>query len=207
MKIIFDFDHTLYDMMAMHQAIEEAMAGLGISQETYYDAYTRVTNWKAFTVAALAQQLSRQAKVREQDVVDALEQVVKRSAEWLYPDVIDGLLKLSEAGHELYLLTWGDMEWQMKKIRQCDIMSLFREVISITQIKADYLKAWRQDGSERVMLIDDKPAELKMIEATGQDMELVRMRRPGAKYSDQETPQGMAEATNMDDILRFVARS
>lgn len=206
MKIIFDFDHTLFDMMAMHAAIEQAMTELGIPLTVYQDAYTRVTNWKAFTVTALAHQLARTAKVKETDVVEALDRVVKDSAKWLYPDVVDGLLKLSESGNELFLLTWGDMEWQMKKIKHCGIMPLFREVISITQIKADYLKAWQKDGGGKVMLIDDKPAELKMIEATGQDMVLVRMKRAGAKYSDQETPQGMAEAETMDDVMRLVAR-
>ncbi len=204
MKLVFDFDHTLFDMMAMHQAIEAAVLDLGIQLPTYREAYTQVTNWKVFTVASLANFLSRKTNVKEADIVLALEEVVGHSGDWLYPDVIDGLAALRDAGHELYLLSWGDMEWQMKKINRCAILPFFKEVLSIAQVKADYLKSWSGGGSPSVALIDDKPAELKLVEAGGQETRLIRMRRPGAKYSDQETPMGMAEAKDMSDVLAIV---
>lgn len=205
MKLVFDFDHTLFDMMAMHEAIESAVRQLGVSPQQYRDAYTSVTNWKKFTVSALSQALAKSAKVKPADVVEALELVAAKSGQWLYPDVKDGLAKLKAAGHELYLLSWGDTEWQMKKINRCDILPLFREVLSIAQVKADYLKAWKKTEGEKVVLIDDKPAELKAVDDTGHGIGLIRMRRPGAKYSDQETPHGMAEAKNMDDVIRIVS--
>lgn len=204
MKLVFDFDHTLFDMMAMHAAIEESITALGVPLAAYRDSYTQVTNWKAFTVASLAHHLSRKTKAKEGDIIAALEGVVEDSGDWLYPDVVDGLKELQAAGHELYLLSWGDMEWQMKKIKRCDIMPFFKEVLSIAQVKADYLKAWSGGGSSAVALIDDKPAELKAIEAGGQKTRLIRMRRTGAKYSDQDTPQGMAEAKDMSDVLAIV---
>lgn len=204
MKLVFDFDHTLFDMMAMHEAIEAAVVALGIDVAAYRESYTQVTNWKAFTVAALASHLSRKTKVKESKIIEALEEVVQDSGDWLYPDVRDGLEAMRDAGHELYLLSWGDMEWQMKKIQRCSILPMFKEVLSIAQMKADYLKSWHKNGEGRVVLIDDKPAELKAVENSGQDIGLIRMRRAGAKYSDQETPQGMSEAKEMSDVLAIV---
>lgn len=205
MKLVFDFDHTIFDMMAMHVSIDEAITGLGIALPVYREAYTQVTNWKAFTVASLANFLARKTKVKESDIIDALENVVAHSGDWLYADVISGLQALKDAGHELYLLSWGDMEWQMKKINRCNILPFFKEVLSIAQVKADYLKSWSGGSSSSVALIDDKPAELKAVEAGGQETRLIRMRRAGAKYSDQETPQGMAEAKDMSDVLTIVS--
>ena len=38
MKIIFDFDHTIFDMTSMHDAIFDAMKEIGIDKETYVGA-------------------------------------------------------------------------------------------------------------------------------------------------------------------------
>ena len=76
-------------------------------------------------------------------------------------------------------------------------------VLSVSQMKADYLKSWAPE-SIKVVLVDDKPAELKAVDELHLGIHLIRMRRPGAKYSDQPTPLGMAEAQNMEDVLKTV---
>lgn len=204
MKLVFDFDHTLFDMMAMHTAIESEMESIGVTPVQYREAYTKVTNWKKFTVSALAQMLAKTHKIKPEEVVAALDRAAAQSKQWLFPDVIDGLQRLKADGHQLFLLSWGDTDWQMKKIEPCGIMPLFEKTLSIAEVKADYMKQWQALDGGKAVLIDDKPAELKAVEAAGNDIGCIRMRRDGAKYSDQETPQGMAEAQDMNDVISII---
>lgn len=203
MIIIFDYDHTIFDMMAMHEEIVGAMKELGVSERAYQDAYAQVTNWKMFTPDAMAQRLHRIAGVKPPDVLDAFNSIAEHSGKYVYPDTVKGFESLKNAGHELYILSWGDKAWQMKKIKQSKLLPFCKEVLSVSQLKADYLKGWAPDGI-KVVLVDDKPAELKAVDDLHLGIHLIRMRRPGAKYSDQPTPLGMAEAQNMEGVLKTV---
>lgn len=203
MVIIFDYDHTVFDMMAMHDDLVKAMRDVGISERVYHDAYAQVTNWKMFTAEALSNRLNRLTGIAADKIRNALESVAGSSGKHVYPDTAAGFKALKDQGHDLYILSWGDKSWQMKKINASGLLPFCKEVLSVSQLKADYLKTWAPPDA-RIVLVDDKPAELKAVQESGQGISLIRMRRPGAKYSDQDTPDGLAEASDMQDILRMV---
>jgi FMN phosphatase YigB (HAD superfamily) len=203
MNIIFDYDHTVFDMMAMHEDIMRAMKEMGISERAYQDAYSQVTNWKMFTPEALAQRLNKIAGADVARVVSALEEVALASGKHVYADTVSGFEMLKAAGHDLYILSWGDAAWQMKKIEKSGLLPYCKEVLSVSQLKAEYFKTWAGEGKTTVF-VDDKPAELQEVEKLKLGIQLIRMRRPSAKYSDQNTPPGMAEAKEMSDVLSII---
>lgn len=204
MMLIFDFDHTVFDMMTMHQAMEDAVVKLGIERQLYRQAYDEVTHWKIFTAEALAQRLHRLAGVEPKKVIDVLNEISSMAELFLYDDTVEVLKKLRAQGHEVYLLSWGDQVWQMNKIENSGLKPHCNDVISVTQLKAEHLKNFCKDGCT-VAIIDDKPAELKAAREIQPQIHLVRMRRPGAKYSDLETPQGAHEVKNMQEVLDLIA--
>ena len=87
MKLIFDFDHTIFDMTQMHVAIVEAMKGLGIDEETYAHAYNAITHWKAFTLDSLSARLRKEANVEPAVVAKAMVKLAQDSALYVYDDV------------------------------------------------------------------------------------------------------------------------
>lgn len=204
MKLIFDFDHTIFDMMSMHADLLVAVQKLGITAEEYEEAYEQSTKWKMFSTKRLAEVLKKTNKVTEAQVISALEGVAKESALYLFDDVEQSFDQLKESGHRISLLSWGDEDWQGLKINHSGIMPHCEEVVSVTEVKADYLqKKYKEAGC--LVVIDDKPAELKAIEVASPEIRLIRMRREGAKYSDIGTPPTIPEAKNMDEVIKIIS--
>jgi hypothetical protein len=204
MKLIFDFDHTIFDMTSMHDAIMDSMASIGISKETYLDAYQMETNWKAFTVSGVASRLEKMAKADPEKVHRAYHKVAEVADLFVYDDVLGSFQDLRDDGHVISLLSWGDQEWQNKKIHHSGLKDEFEEVITVNQLKADYLGDWCKGEKYEVVVIDDKPAELKAIQQKHPEFHLVRLRRENGKYTDQDTPEGIHEAKDMKQVVDLV---
>ncbi len=203
MKIIFDFDHTIFDMASMHLALIEAIEEIGISKEEYKTAYNKETNWKSFDVDSLAGRLEKMTNKPVASIKKAYHRVGDVADLFVYNDVVEALEELKADGHELRLLSWGDGDWQLRKINSCGFKKYFTEIITVTELKADFLTQWGKDNTD-VVVIDDKPAELKAINKEHPNFTLIRMRRENGKYSDQETPEGIGEVKNMKEVIASI---
>lgn len=204
MKIIFDFDHTIFDMTSMHDEIMSGMESLGLSREDYRDVYSKVTQWKLFTVEDIASKINQHHGLPRENIVEVFENVANSCDLYLYDDVHQCCKSLRADGHKLYLLSWGDENWQNKKIESAKVAHHFEEIITVSQLKADCLGEWYKAG-ERIVLVDDKPAELKAVQDKYPDFHLIRLRRPNGKYSDLETPPGIAEAIGMNEVINLIS--
>lgn len=205
MIIVFDFDHTIFDMMAMHEALYSAIRKLGVSRADYDDAYLAVTHWKMFTPSALAQRLQKANKVSAEKTLQAMQSVAERSREFLYEDTTEAMRRLKEAGHELYILTWGDEAWQGAKVKHSGLMPYCKEAFCLSQAKQDFLKGWAM-AHPGAVLVDDKPAEIRSVSDMKVPMRFVRMRRTNAKYADQDTPAGVAEVRDMQEVMALISK-
>ena len=203
MKLIFDFDHTVYDMTAMHQSIVGAMKQLGIEEEEYQRCYHQVTNWKLFTVDAISQRLHRVCGAHPDEVTKAFHSVAQDAELYVYDDVIEHFKLFKDRGHRLSLLSWGDKDWQHTKIQHSGLMEHCEDIITVHELKADYFQSHYPDH-ECLVLIDDKPAELKAVQDVKSDMKMIRLRRDNGKYSDIDTPMGIPEARSMAEVADLI---
>lgn len=203
MKIIFDFDHTVFNMSSMHTALNDAIVEVGIDLEDYKAAYNKETNWKSFNVESLASRLEKMTGKSASSIIRAYHKVSDVADLFIYDDVKEVLEQLRADGHILIMLSWGDSNWQLRKIEASGLKNYFEEIITVTELKADFLSKWADDLSD-IVVIDDKPAELKAIEKVHPDLTLVRMKRENGKYSDQETPSGLEEVKDMKEVIELI---
>jgi len=68
MIIVLDFDHTLFNMMEMHQEMIDAITSLGITREQYDQVYGEISRWKMFTVDAFAYRLQKVTGISSEEV-------------------------------------------------------------------------------------------------------------------------------------------
>src|SRR5690606_5569171 len=108
MRIILDFDHTLFDMQRMHQELIGALERISIPEKMYKEAYSLETHWKVFTVQGFANRLASKSGIAQEIIEKTLWDVAKSSGHCLYPDVMEVCKELKSAGHTLILLSWGD---------------------------------------------------------------------------------------------------
>lgn len=79
---------------------------------------------------------------------------------YIFDDVIKTLEKLKD--HELILLSYGDKDFQMRKIRGSGIERYFKEVIIVDGDKYEAIKEYA-GFNERVVLVDDKSVYFEAV--------------------------------------------
>ena len=158
MRIIFDFDDTLFDRDGF---LQELSSVLGLTYKEFSFDYKKnfkqqdkfYDPWEHLSFLDNRDEEEYCRKVTE------LENFLKDTSAFLYPQAIPLLEKAARAGDEMILLSKGSVSYQEKKIYNCNIHHFFAKII-ITEDKVEELKKWKK---EKAIFINDKEEENKGI--------------------------------------------
>ena len=169
MKIYIDFDGTMFDTSKFYKDFLKICNSYGVSDEDVYNIRNQSTG--LFNLDELANSIDQKYNLSKKylDEVNALY-----NRKYLYDDVIDFLEKNYQK-YDLYILTYGEKNYQQKKIDCCNIRDYFKDVI-ITSDKGkeniDYQSGW---------FIDNNPKELETLSRVGAS-KIIRIKRKGDTY-------------------------
>lgn len=171
MTIVFDFDHTLLDTHRFKEAIVDKVAAFGPFVEDVRDAHERSMGRKEDRtgiydpdrhVEFLRGSFPDEESVRKART--AIDAVLENTGDYLYPGAEDLLGRLKARGYRLILLTFGNEEWQKKKVGNSGISGYFDDVIATSGSKGEVLKEIAC-GGEPVFVVNDNLRETRdMIE-------------------------------------------
>lgn len=169
MKIIFDFDNTLFDRDGFMQAVARIF-GFSYNdflasyhhhfkeKNRFYHSYEHLRILREQEGASLEQE----KKKRE------LDHLLEGSAEFLYSYSIPALRAAGDSGEEIFLLSEGDQEFQGAKINNCGITPFFDKIM-VTEDKIGSLKEWQ---GERFIFINDKKEENERVRKEFSNVEI-----------------------------------
>lgn len=158
MKIIFDFDNTLFNR---DRFMQELARIFGLSYSDFlasYHHFFKERN-KFYHPYEHLRLLAEQKEVSFEQEKKKVEKFLEDSAEFLYPYSIPTLQAVKNSGAKMFLLSKGDQEFQSTKINNCGIAQLFDKII-VTEDKISSLKAWR---GEQLIFINDKKEENERV--------------------------------------------
>jgi FMN phosphatase YigB (HAD superfamily) len=158
--IIFDFDDTLFDTSMLKQGIFMKLAAHGIDNEIIENTYEECKNEKdVYTLRGHTDILKEKHNfLGTDDMHDWFSKLDLSS--YLFPEVIEGLEKLSRE-HHLVLLTKGESEYQNIKLEGAGIKKYFQEIHITSKEKEEFLKD--KIYSNPIYFINDKSSENKKI--------------------------------------------
>lgn len=191
MKIIFDFDYTLFDTRKFKLSFQKAFEKLGADKELFFQTYKN-SKIEGIYNPQIHFKLIKQAKpdISIRKLEKALNDVLKETSKFLYPDTLSFLEKW-QGKVDLFLLSSGQDRFQRKKIENSSIQGFFKEVFTSQEIinKASFLKNISGIG-EKTFFIDDRPEALSKIKQSFPKIITVRMSRRGGKYiTEPASPQ------------------
>lgn len=191
MKIILDFDHTLFDTPRLKRAIEDVFLKHGISHDLFFETMEESKgegrDWKP----------ERQFKIlksRELANIDVIEdqfqKVLQDSRIFLYEDTLPFLEKASK-GNSLALLTYGEDSFQRMKLEGCSGVTTYFEKIVITQnIYKDKEVRELANGAKSIF-VDDNPTALSATKKMAVHIVTVRIKRGGGRYENEPSFGGV----------------
>ena len=160
MKYIFDFDDVLFHTTKRRKEhlfpfLERAGIARSDMEEYYKKALTGYSGYLSM------KDLLRHFSLKE----EFYEEIMRGSEKYINIELIE-LVKKLEKGN-CYIITYGDKEFQLDKIKRTSIAPLFSEIIVVQGSKKEAIeKIATLHKDEKVVFIDDKPHHFQDLDFT-----------------------------------------
>ena len=178
MKLYIDFDGTLFNTHKYTKDFMSILNDYGIDKTLFDEAKDKLCgNNKLFNINVVVDYFISNYNI-DYSLKDKIDNLLNDS--YVYSDVIECLNMLIDSGYELYLLTYGDDEFQKLKIDVSNLSKYFKEIIITGKDKSkldiDY---------ENSIFIDNNPIEIEKF-YNSMAKTIIRIRRDSDRYSKKE---------------------
>lgn len=187
MKIIFDFDHTLYSTSKLYFTAQEVFKEIGVSEELFRKSFQE-SKRKGKTYNPDEQIrliVERKPELSSDDIKEKIKEVLNNSSVFLYPEVVSFLEKFKNE-LDLYILSYGgdDGDFQKEKIKRTKIEKYFNEIHITNEIGKISTLETILDDTNKIILVDDSPEVLFKAKKFSHEIITIRINRGEGKYKN-----------------------
>lgn len=182
--VIFDLDHTLYDTDRFKRDSFRILAKLGVAKKRAEDVSRDYFKERQFHHRTFARLLLDDAQ-KIQHFLKKHEELFLKSENYWYEGVY-GFLKELRKKYYIVLLSYGDKDFQLKKISPA-YTQMFDEVI-VTRRKdkiAQLRRVKNKHSSSKILLIDDADRPLASARALLLSAIRIKKTKKDKKYFDR----------------------
>jgi len=190
MEYYLDFDYTLFDTHAFREELYKILEKNGFDK-TYLTLTPELkeNGQKLLNIKELFKSLSKLRNIPINNFLEPLEELYSRGSEFLYDDTVEFLKYLKSKNNNVYILTWGEKEYQDEKIKASKLYEYIDKVIF-----AEDLKYTLDINYENGIFIDDSVRDLEGL-YNRNAKQVFRIKRVNGKNSNKEL--------NIKEILEF----
>lgn len=176
MKIVLDFDDTLFNTHALMRELIKIFTKEGFSEDQFWGAYKECKERSGDLDKFLLIDLLCALKTFDKNKVSAeIDRIIERSNEFIYQDFFDFIAGFEKK--DLILLSFGVTDFQKIKIGNSEISKYFGEVIITSKNKADNIEEIRKKYAENLIFIDDKASQIDEAKKRFPEIIAVKMER------------------------------
>lgn len=190
MKIILDFDYTLFNTGKFREAVMDAFSKNGVDNElfsrTLEESRGEGRNWKPYIQFDILESLD----ISDIDLLRKdFDVLLKSSCLFLYEDTLPFLEKIRK-DHSLALLTYGEDFFQGAKLAGCDVATKYFERVVITKNIYKDKETNDLSGGSKAIFVDDNPAALSAVKIHAPHIVTVRINRGDGRYAHELSLEG-----------------
>ena len=155
MKYIFDFDDTLFLTHKLKKRISFCLEKTGISKNIANNYYEFRDRTVPFSLKSFLLSFFLKEKIEHIDSNDVYEDIMSICKNILYQELVE---KARNAGKvNCYLVTNGDTDFQLDKIKRSGIADLFSGIHITNGSKKDIVeKICAENKEEKILFYDNK---------------------------------------------------
>lgn len=187
MHYVYDFDHTLFATHVLWECWLDELVKHSFDREEAAQA-GQVLFSQGFTLEKHASSLGMSDSAVKK-MMKSFGQVHDRlCAKLVFEDVLPFLESQNEKGIRQSVLTFGDSDYQHRKLHISGLVEHLDDVrvANPDKRKVAHLRELIEAGSEPITYFDDNPEKLLAIYEAGLPITLIRMLRDGGKHSGTE---------------------
>ena len=185
MKIYIDFDGTLFNTDKYMSESVRILSEYGIDNIMFSKVKKELFGDKnLFNLNAIVDYFMKKYNI-DIELKNRIDSLLNNS--YLYSEVIDCLEQLINSGYELYLLTYGDEEFQNVKIKASNIDKYFKEIIITDKNKSELNLDYKNS-----IFIDNNPYVIENL-YNSMAKNIIRIKRDSDRYAKVDC--------NINDII------
>jgi len=217
MKIVLDFDDTIFNTHQMVQESVRVFEKFGFTEKEFWDAYQRCKGKKGyFDLDLIINLVFNFNKSNHLSVGDCLDDKKKineemnflfgRAKDFIYPDLFDFINSFDKK--DLILLSFGTADFQGMKIENSGIASYFQEVIITQKDKTEDLKnnILIKNEGEKIFFIDDKAEQIDKVKEKFPQIITMKMERPQGGHINTRSKLADYVVDNLDEAKEIILR-
>lgn len=197
MKIYIDFDGTLFNTDKYTSDFMHIFNEYGIDSVTFDEVKKELfNNVHLFNLDVIIDYLIKRHKI-DINFKNRIYKLLDTS--YLYPDVVNSLIFLIDYGYDLCLLTFGDKDFQNKKINSSNISKYFKEIIITDEDKSELNIDYKNS-----IFIDNNPVEIERY-CSSMAKIVIRIRRDNDRYSKYECNRiNVIECKDFNEVIKYL---
>jgi FMN phosphatase YigB (HAD superfamily) len=208
MKIIFDFDHTLFSAKQFYFALKKAFFKLGVKEKLFQETFEKSKgvgrDYKPEKQFKLIHKTRPEIKIEK--LKKSFEKILKTAPKFLYNDVLGFLKKWSKEADSI-LLSYGEEKFQKNKIKASKIGKYFKKIIITRDIEKSKpfrkVPLFREKGG--IIFVEDNPRALSKTKTSFPQIITVRINRGEGKYCQKpNNPQIDFSIKNLKELEKIL---
>ena len=193
MKIYIDFDRTLFDCDSFLSDLYSIILEYKIPRNIFKSCQNQCKKM-GFNPYSILNEVNKLYSF-DVSIYEKIDKLLSKTNSYLYSDSVSFLKYLKDRNYQIIILTKGNMEYQMKKIKNSNISNYYNDVI-VTMLHKGKLDL---DYSNSIF-IDDNPVEIKSI-LRKKPKKLIRIKRDKSKYSNISLDKKVEIVNNLKEII------
>ena len=178
MKIVLDFDDTIFNTYQLMQESLAVFNGLGFQEEQFWDAYAKckekVGDFDPKTIIDLLSEVKSFDKIKAEKEIGL---ILDNSKDFVYSDFFNFAKSFSK--NDLILLSFTTTGTQKIKIDNSKITEFFGSIIITHRDKTEELKPiLKKYKEEKIFFIDDKTSQVDNIKNKLPKVITMKIKRP-----------------------------
>jgi len=186
--LIFDLDDTLISTKKVFSSLENAFVQKEIERKRFQKLYRESKVQGALSLKRFIYLVKKYFSLSEKEIRVILKEAFKEGKKFLYPDTYPFLKKWSERAH-LFLVSFGNKDFQMHKIKNAGIFNFFEKIfITNDQQKREEVGNILKNffKKKKIFFVDDNQETLFCIKKVFKRIITVHINREKKKNSTSE---------------------
>lgn len=199
MKIFIDFDDVLFNTKKFIIEYIKIFKKYGVSEEIfrkyYYDG--KETKLKRYDLNGHLERISRNLNI--DNLKKDINKFLFNTRKFIFSDVKKTLKSLGK--YDLYILSYGDKEFQNIKIKNSGIANFFKKIIISSKNKTFALKE-----NKPFYFLDDRVSHLKDMKKKYPFATTILIKRKNGRYDDKRNRYCDFEIKNLSEMKKIICK-
>jgi len=181
MRIILDFDSTLFSSKNFLNFFKKDLKKNGIPKKLFEETYEKAKNGGYYPEKQIDLILRKKPEIKKEKLKKIFQKNFKKAPKFLYSDTLTFLKKWNKKA-EIFILSYGEDKFQRMKIHFCGVDKLVKKIFITRDVKKVIPFKLLVETQQKIVFVDDNPDALYEVKKRYPEVIVIRINRKQGKH-------------------------